>query len=392
MAFAQPSSGLPSGFTLGTGDHYGNAYMGGQQLNGLVNDSSSPTGYSYSFVNGQITPGATQSDWQSIINAENQNYFDQGGAGNPAAGAMVQASMPLNGGINGGGLGGPGDAGVGLPPGYVAPHAPTQAPPTNTAAPSSAPSSNFTTYNPMQIAGAAPSGQGADVPPTSTGSTGGGFLNGINTASGAGGNPLGYNLTQTDPNNALTAQTITPTGTDFMSQAKQLLASENAANDLQYQANLRDANRYAYSQGRGGSGIENTSLGDIAAQHTLQQNQLGNQLLYGALGQQNANQYANIGIAQQQQGFQNQQQQQAFSQALQQLLAGSSGDPSQISLILAQIFGSQAGGISNAASNYAAQNTANTNSQLQNQQFMELIKKLLQGGNTTTTPTPAVGE
>jgi len=392
MAFAPSSGGLPSGFSLGSGGTYGNAYYQGQQVNGLVNDSSSPTGYSYSFVNGSIVPGATQDAWQQIVGAENQNFYAPGnpGATNSTYGASgnptgfaglaanggyspLEATMPTNGGINGGGLPGSADPRLGLP---------------RSTAPSGTPSMLETMATPMSIAGASPGAQGTDAgsgaPPTSTGSTGSGFLNGINSASG--GNSLGYNLTPTDPNNALTSKTITPTNTDFMGQARSLLDSLNAANDSQYQANLRDANRYAYSQGRGGSGIENTSLGDIAQQHTLQQQALGQQLLYGALGQQNANNYANVGIAQQQQGFQNTQQQEAFNNALQQLLAGSSGDPSQIALILAQIYGSQAGGIGQAAQNYAGQQQANTNSQLQNQQFQQWLQAIMNGGGSSLPP------
>jgi hypothetical protein len=168
MTVAPQTGGLPSGFTLGTGAQYGNAFNNGQQLNGLVNDTSSPTGYSYSYVNGSVQPGATQSDWQNIINAENQNYFDQGNPGNPAAGAAIQASMPLNGGLNGGGLGGPKDAGTGLPPGYVAPTAPTATPvipPQTRAAPTGGPSMD-TTFNPMTLA------SGGAPPPIQSSSSG----------------------------------------------------------------------------------------------------------------------------------------------------------------------------------------------------------------------------
>lgn len=507
LAFSPPSTGLPSGFTLGTGAQYGNAFMGGQQLNGLVNDSSSPTGYSYSFVNGQITPGATQSDWQNIINAENQNYFDQGNPGNPAAGAAIQATYPLNGGIGGTG-------GVGLPPGYVAPHAPgaTAAPPTAppaTGVKSPGGSLSEQSVAPMTLAGGAPaqtaqaqqaaqaaataagtpdsafgganspiaqymfgpdgqvigmhygasnappgiitppqldvgqsagytngvanpstpygdpsnpnyanpvlpanqlaqlaqSGSGAtldpsspmhlapnttptpgntasDVPPGTSAGTSQGGSTAAASSSPSFMSGLGYTTSPTDPNNALTSQTITPTTTDFMSQAQKLIDANNAASQPQFEANLRDANRYAYANGRGGSGIENTSLGDIVANRSLQQQQMAQQLGYQALGQQNANQYANIGIAQQQQGFQNTQQNQAFNQALQQLLAGSSGDPSQIALILSQIYGSQAGGIGQAAQNYAGQQQANNSSQLQNQQFQQWLQSVLQSGGT----------
>jgi hypothetical protein len=80
-ATVAPTGGLPAGFTLGdaaTG-HAGNAYLGGKQLNGIVADSSSPTGFSYSFTDGTTQQGATQDAFSGIENAENANTMSQAG-------------------------------------------------------------------------------------------------------------------------------------------------------------------------------------------------------------------------------------------------------------------------------------------------------------------------
>ena len=433
------SSSLPSGFTLGgaASNNQGNAYYNGQQLNGLVADSSSPTGYSYSFANGSIVPGATQDAWQQIIGAENANTLSPQGQtynmqqtanmpttdpaiaallndpnyenavanqqpdqyGNKPGAAQFYSSLPSSpqqafqntplygdeysqlqaGGVPNlptpqvfpGSGAGPVDA-LGNP-------IPSQQPQGSQASPSGA-NQNFTTYNPMTIAGApgsapasstaTPSSSGADTgtPSSPSPSQLNDILSNIGAspstggASGGSSGGPGYSLSPTDPNNPLTNQTITPTGTNFMPQAQQLIAAQQAAEQPQFQADLRDANRYAAGNGQLYSGIENSSLGNIVQNFALGQNAQAQQELYNALGQQNANNYANIGVEQQQQGFQNQQQNQAFNEALQQLLVGSQGDPAELELALSQIYGANGSQLGNAAQNYA--NTQTTQNYL----------------------------
>jgi len=136
------------------------------------------------------------------------------------------------------------------------------------------------------------------------------------------------------------------------------------AGEPAYQAALRTAEHHAFGAGRGVSGALRTSLGDAASAREGQRVGFLSDALNGSIDDA----YKNIGIAQQQQGFQKGQQDTAFGQdlatkqlqesltngafgrALQQLTAGNANSPDQIALILSQIFGSQATGAGQAAS------------------------------------------
>lgn len=181
-----------------------------------------------------------------------------------------------------------------------------------------------------------------------------GLLNGAATSGGS------VKTTPTDPNNPLTAQTLSVGDTtDPVKQAMAAWDTFRQSTDPQYQAALRDANRMAAAGGAIGSGALNTSLGDIASTRANALDTARQSLLENALGTKNENAYRDVGIAQQQQGFQNQQQQQAFGNALQQLLAGSSGDPSQIMLALAGLYGGQATAGGQAAAGLGASKAGN---------------------------------
>ena len=206
----------------------------------------------------------------------------------------------------------------------------------------------------------------------------------------------GVGLTPTTSDNALTNYTISPNNTvDRVGLAQKSLQStiQNVL-DPEFQANLRDANRYSFGAGRGVSGLARTRTGDITSDYNRQKANLTDTLLNNATTGSIEDLYRNIGIAQQQQAFQQGQQgtafgqnmavqdladrerQQAFSEALQQMLTGSSGDPSQIALVLSQIFGGQAGQAGQAASNYAgSQQTLQSQQQLQ-QQMQDLLEQL----------------
>lgn len=174
----------------------------------------------------------------------------------------------------------------------------------------------------------------------------------------------GVNLSPTTVDNALTNDTIAPGPmADRFKIAQDQWQNFVNATDPQYQAALRDAQSRAFGAGRGVSGALRTSLGDLANQRSLALDTQKNSFLNNALSGSIEDAYRNLGIAQQQQAFQAGQQGTAFNQALQQLMAGSQGDPSQIALMLSGIFGSQGNGISNALGNYAMQTTANNNSQ-----------------------------
>ena len=203
-------------------------------------------------------------------------------------------------------------------------------------------------------------------------------------------------LTPLSSQNALTNSIISPgAGVDRYAIAQNQLKDIINSSQPAYEAQLRDANRYAASNGQLGSGIENTNLGSLAAQ---QQQALINErdsVLNTALQGSIQDAYNNIGIAQQQQGFEAAQQQtgfnqnmglqelsdaetnQGFNRALQSLLAGEGGDPASIELQLANIFGNQAGQAGTAATNYAAQSGAANNAAQNNAAFNAWLQGLL---------------
>lgn len=164
-------------------------------------------------------------------------------------------------------------------------------------------------------------------------------------------------LTPTTPSTALTNDTIAagPSTDRFGIAQTELNDFINQTNPA-YDASLRDANRYAAANGQEGSGILNNSLGDLASQRQQALTSERDNVLGTALNSSIDDAYKNIGIDQQQQQFQAGQQstafnqaestqqlsdaetQQQFSNALQQLLAGMQGDPTQIEQWLAGLF------------------------------------------------------
>lgn len=167
-------------------------------------------------------------------------------------------------------------------------------------------------------------------------------------------------LTPTNPSTALTTQTIGvgPTADRFKIAEDRYNAGQPA-----YEAALKTAQQHAFGAGRGVSGALRTSLGDAASAREGQRVGFLSDALQGSIDDA----YKNIGVAQQQQGFQKGQQDTAFNQdvttkqlnenltggafqrALAQLTAGNANSPDQVALILSQIFGSQATGAGNAA-------------------------------------------
>jgi hypothetical protein len=133
-------------------------------------------------------------------------------------------------------------------------------------------------------------------------------------------------LSPTDPNNPLTSQTITPGSlADRFKLAQDRFQTFTAASEPAYQAALRDANRFGAAAGGLGSGQLRTSLGDLALNRTRDLTNSRDNLFQNALEGSIGDTWNTIGLAERQQGFQNQQQQQAFEQALQQFYAGQAG-------------------------------------------------------------------
>jgi hypothetical protein len=141
--------------------------------------------------------------------------------------------------------------------------------------------------------------------------------------------------------------------------------------DPEYQATLRDANTAGAGAGQLGSGMLRGRLGDIATTRARDLQTAATQNLNDATSGSIDDAYKNIGIAQQQQGFQQSQQQSAFSQqqqtqAMQEALkngdfqryyqllqAGYQGNPADTQLALAGDYGSQSSAAGAAAGGLA---------------------------------------
>ena len=234
--------------------------------------------------------------------------------------------------------------------------------------------------------------------PTTVGAAGGGTVpttSGPKTGSGGGEAivPGGKQITESapasgigstaatqtpiDPNNALTTQTlgVGPVA-DRVKTSQNLFDTFQKSTDPAYQASLRDAMRMSAAGGGLGSGMLRTSLGNLENNRALQldteqRNQRDNALL-GSIDDA----YKNVGIAQQQQGFQAGRQDTAFNQgtALQQLQealkqgqfgrnlatyqAGNQNNPTDVLTMLSQIFGNQATGAGQALNGMVKGNTS----------------------------------
>jgi hypothetical protein len=165
-----------------------------------------------------------------------------------------------------------------------------------------------------------------------------------------------------------TNKTITPgAGVDRLALAKSNFENFKTSTEPEYQAELRDANTAGYGGGQGGSGMLRGRLGDIGVSRTAQLQSAENSNLNNATAGSIADNYANIGIAQQQQGFQQGQQQNAFGQGVTQAqlgdqltnsafgraatttAMGEQGNPSDVGLALSGYYGNQAGQAGQAA-------------------------------------------
>jgi hypothetical protein len=159
----------------------------------------------------------------------------------------------------------------------------------------------------------------------------------------------GVGLTPTDPGNPLTMQTITPNNNvDRVKLAQQSLQStiDNVLNP-RFAADQRATNELSFGAGRGVSGMNRTAQGNVESDYERTKANLANEVLNPAITGSIDDLYKNIGISQQQQGFQADQQRtafqqaaqaqglsdsetaQAFQQALQMFFAGQIDDPTQ---------------------------------------------------------------
>jgi hypothetical protein len=162
------------------------------------------------------------------------------------------------------------------------------------------------------------------------------------------------------PQNALTNSLLSRgAGADRFKIAQDQWDAFTKASAPQYEADQRSAMRRAAAGGALGSGMLQTSLGDLASNRALAMDTQKQNLLSEALKGTIGDQFQDVGIAQQQQGFQQGQQGQAFDQnlrqaltedtltgskfqrALQSLGAGGQGNPADMAMVLSQMFGGQ---------------------------------------------------
>lgn len=194
----------------------------------------------------------------------------------------------------------------------------------------------------------------------------------------------GVSTYATNPSNDLRGQTIVPGQMADRNQiAQNYVNTWNATTNPQYQADLRSATSQAAGAGQLGSGQLRTSLGNLAYNRDVQRQGQESNFLNNALSGSIQDAYNNIGIAQQQQQFQAGLQNQTFSQGLQALQAGQSGNPADTQLALSGIYSNNANNASNATSNLIGGTGANT----AQQSVQQTLQGLYNPTFPTTTPT-----
>lgn len=197
-------------------------------------------------------------------------------------------------------------------------------------------------------------------------------------------------LTPTNPENPLTAQTITPgQGADRFALAQQKYDQFVQSTDPSYQAALRNAKRVGAASGGLGSGQLRTSIGDLAGQRANAMDVQRQGVFTDALGGSIDDAWKSIGLSERQQGFQNQQQQQAFENELRRLgfsedMINSAFNRGLQSYQAGQAGGTGSGTMQSGASNYAGQG----------QDALDALNNLTrqrasQPGTTAPAPTPA---
>jgi hypothetical protein len=208
-------------------------------------------------------------------------------------------------------------------------------------------------------------------------------------------------LTPVDPNNDLRGQQIAPSnGVDRFSIAKSRM-SDWLANELpQFQHELRNHIQGGAALGRLGSGMLRTDVGnlDLAEQQkaNAMQRSFLQDALEGTIGDARSNRdelrrERDYQTGQQQTAFQQevirQQLQEAlksgdFSRAIQLLSAGSSGNPGDMAMMLAQLYGNQAG----AAGQGAGTLLSGANQSQSGGGLADLLKVLYGNKNPNGTP------
>jgi hypothetical protein len=221
----------------------------------------------------------------------------------------------------------------------------------------------------------------------------------------------GVSSTPTVASHDLRGQTIQGPTVDRKALATDYLNTWDATSRPQFEADQRSVTSNAAATGRLGSGGFRTSLGDLTYNRDIQREGQAKNFYTDALNGSIDDAYKNVGIAQQQQGFQSGQQNQTFGQnlATQQLLdyltnsqhtrdlqdytVGSSGDPTSTYLGLSGLYGGQASQGANNVGSLIGNTVAKNGAQSQAEQLAAILKSygILGGtGQETTVPeTPA---
>lgn len=180
-------------------------------------------------------------------------------------------------------------------------------------------------------------------------------------------------LTPLTPDNALTNSIISPSSNVNRFDVAKNQIHDEIQNELepQFNSDARTIAAQSFGSGRGVSGNNRTKEGDLALQHSRDINQLTSNYLNPALTGTIQDSLNNANFEADQQKFEagqqntafnqavtgqtlaDQEQGQSFYQALQKLLAGSSGDPAQIQLLLSELYGGQSAQDSAAAGKLA---------------------------------------
>lgn len=117
--------------------------------------------------------------------------------------------------------------------------------------------------------------------------------------------------------NSLLGQTITPSNDiDRVAIAKDLLSQFDPLTEAKFREDLDRSSQQAAGMGQLGSGMWRSSLAKVAGDRAQQRDAYERQVIDQALGGKLDDYYKNIGIAQQQQGFQAGQQRAAFDQTM----------------------------------------------------------------------------
>lgn len=189
-----------------------------------------------------------------------------------------------------------------------------------------------------------------------------------------------------NPASDLRSQTIGVGPTADRNQiAQNQVNTWNTSSEPQFQADLRSATSQAAGAGQLGSGQLRTSLGNLTYNRDVQRNAAQSNYLSAAQTGSIDDAYKNVGIAQQQQGRQDQAQNTSFNQGVTALNAGNAGDPAGAQLALAGQYGGQAAQGQAGLGSLINGTVANTAAQGQQSLLDQWLKS--RGSGAPTQPT-----